>query len=51
MDILITDLTVMREGGNYCIAGWDSQNARMLRPLPDLSYPLILSLSNKINEL
>lgn len=35
MDILITDATVMGEGGRLCIAGWDFENLRMVRPLPD----------------
>jgi len=32
---LITDLTVMAEGGRLCIAGWDLEGERMVRPLPD----------------
>ena len=34
MDILITDVTEMSPG-TYCVAGWDSANKRMVRPLPD----------------
>jgi hypothetical protein len=34
MDILITDVTEM-SGTNYCVAGWDAKNNRMVRPLPD----------------
>jgi hypothetical protein len=34
MEILITDVTEMR-GENYCVAGWDAENRRMIRPLPD----------------
>lgn len=34
MQILITELTEMG-GGNFCVAGWDSVNARMIRPLPN----------------
>jgi hypothetical protein len=34
MDILITDVTEM-SGTNYCVAGWDTTNKRMVRPLPD----------------
>ena len=34
MDILITDVTEMG-GGNYCVAGWDVDQNRMVRPLPD----------------
>jgi len=33
MDILITDVTEM-QAGNYCVAGWDAIDARMIRPLP-----------------
>lgn len=33
MQILITDVTEMG-GGNYCVAGWDGQAQRMVRPLP-----------------
>jgi len=32
MDILITDVTEMR-AGNYCVAGWDASDSRMIRPL------------------
>ena len=34
MELFITDLTEMG-GGNYCVAGWDSANSRMVRPLPN----------------
>ena len=34
MEILITDVTEM-SGNNYCVAGWDATNQRMIRPLPD----------------
>jgi hypothetical protein len=34
MEILITDVTEMN-GNNYCVAGWDAANKRMVRPLPD----------------
>jgi hypothetical protein len=34
MEILITDVTEM-SGNNYCVAGWDAANKRMVRPLPD----------------
>ena len=33
MEILITDVTEM-SGTNYCVAGWDATNKRMVRPLP-----------------
>jgi hypothetical protein len=33
MEILITDVTEM-SGVNYCVAGWDAPNKRMVRPLP-----------------
>jgi hypothetical protein len=33
VEILITDVTEM-SGGNYCVAGWDASNKRMMRPLP-----------------
>jgi hypothetical protein len=33
MEILITDVTEM-SGSNYCVAGWDATNKRMVRPLP-----------------
>jgi hypothetical protein len=33
MEILITDVTEM-SGNNYCVAGWDAANKRMVRPLP-----------------
>jgi hypothetical protein len=33
MEILITDVTEM-SGTNYCVAGWDATNKRMMRPLP-----------------
>jgi len=33
MEVLITDVTVMH-GGNYCVAGWSANVARMIRPLP-----------------
>lgn len=35
MYILITDLTLMREGGNLCLAGWNFEDQRMVRPLPN----------------
>lgn len=34
MQILITDLTEMG-GGNFCVAGWNAANSRMIRPLPN----------------
>lgn len=34
MRLIITDLTEMR-GGNYCVAGWNTQAQRMVRPLPN----------------
>lgn len=34
MRLLITDLTVMH-GGNFCVAGWDLDAHRMVRPLPE----------------
>jgi hypothetical protein len=34
MEILITDVAEM-SGSNYCVAGWDATNERMVRPLPD----------------
>lgn len=34
MRLIITDVTEMH-GGNYCVAGWDSQTRRMVRPLPN----------------
>jgi hypothetical protein len=33
MEILVTDVTEM-SGNNYCVAGWDATNQRMVRPLP-----------------
>ncbi len=33
MEILVTDVTEM-SGTNYCVAGWDATNKRMVRPLP-----------------
>jgi hypothetical protein len=33
MEVLITDVTVMH-GGNYCVAGWSPNDAKMVRPLP-----------------
>ena len=33
MEILITDVTEM-SGNNFCVAGWDAANKRMIRPLP-----------------
>ncbi|MEA2920191.1 MAG: hypothetical protein QOF07_154 [Bradyrhizobium sp.] len=33
MDVLITDVTEMN-GNNYCVAGWNATNKRMVRPLP-----------------
>jgi len=33
MNILITDITEMH-AGNYCVAGWDINNRRLVRPLP-----------------
>src|SRR5262245_9073350 len=33
MDILITDVTEMH-AGNYCVAGWNASDGRMIRPLP-----------------
>lgn len=32
--IIITDVTEMRVGVTYCVAGWNSQANRMIRPLP-----------------
>jgi hypothetical protein len=34
MDILITDVTEMGQD-NYCVAGWDTDGKRMVRPLPN----------------
>lgn len=34
MDILITDLTLMKSGGMLCVAGWRADKACMVRPLP-----------------
>lgn len=34
MRLLITEVTEMSHG-NYCVAGWDQKNGRMMRPLPD----------------
>jgi len=34
MRLIITDVTEMH-GGNYCVAGWDAQAHRMVRPLPN----------------
>ena len=34
MRLIITDVTEMH-GGNYCVAGWDAQAQRMVRPLPN----------------
>jgi hypothetical protein len=34
MDILITDVTEMHSG-NYCVAGWNAAENRMIRPLPN----------------
>lgn len=34
MRLLITEVTEM-QGGNYCVAGWDPQAQRMVRPLPN----------------
>lgn len=34
MRLIITDVTEMH-GGNYCVAGWDPQGQRMVRPLPN----------------
>jgi Dual OB-containing domain len=34
MRLIITDVTEMH-GGNYCVAGWDAQALRMVRPLPN----------------
>jgi hypothetical protein len=33
MELLITDVTVMH-GGNYCVAGWNAPEGKMIRPLP-----------------
>lgn len=34
LDILITDLTLMKSGGMLCVAGWCADEACMVRPLP-----------------
>ncbi len=34
MRLIVTDVTEMH-GGNFCVAGWDRQASRMVRPLPD----------------
>ena len=34
MRLVVTDVTEMH-GGNYCVAGWNAQAQRMLRPLPN----------------
>lgn len=34
MRLVITDVTEMH-GGNYCVAGWNAQTDRMVRPLPN----------------
>ncbi len=34
MRLVVTDVTEMH-GGNYCVAGWDAQAQRMVRPLPN----------------
>ena len=33
MQLVITDVTEM-SAGNYCVAGWDVDSHRMVRPLP-----------------
>jgi hypothetical protein len=48
MDILVTDVTEM-SGANYCVAGWDATNKRMVRPLPDGGHwPAALITKHKI---
>jgi hypothetical protein len=37
MEILVTDVTEMGDS-NYCVAGWDAANKRMIRPLPGGSH-------------
>lgn len=34
MRMIITDLTEM-QSGNFCVAGWEAQGHRMIRPLPN----------------
>jgi hypothetical protein len=34
MRLVVTDVTEMH-GGNYCVAGWNAQAQRMVRPLPN----------------
>jgi len=34
MRLLTTDVTEMH-GGNFCVAGWNAQEGRMVRPLPN----------------
>ena len=34
MRLIITDVTEMH-GGNFCVAGWEAQAQRMIRPLPN----------------
>lgn len=34
MRLIITELTEMH-GGNFCVAGWEAQAQRMIRPLPN----------------
>lgn len=33
MQLIVTEITIMSQG--YCVAGWDAENQRMIRPLPD----------------
>jgi len=48
MEILITDVTEM-SGDNFCVAGWDAANKRMVRPLPDGgNWPQTLIVKHKI---
>ena len=47
MEILITDVTEM-SGNNYCVAGWDAANKRMVRPLPKCLFEEFLNHMNHL---
>lgn len=35
MQLLVTDLTIMGNSGQFCLAGWNFEEGRMVRPLPN----------------
>jgi hypothetical protein len=48
MDLVVTEVTEMHHD-NYCVAGWDGAETRMVRPLPNrANWPAILLAAHNV---